>query len=126
MGKSKFISGMIIGAIAGGAISLFDRATRNSVLAGCKKTTSDVTSMIKHPKEAIEKVKTMTSNMRTTMEQVSEDVTFIAQKVEELKDVTPQVVGIVKETKEAFTNDDKKVTGMPSVTENKTIVRNFH
>lgn len=48
-----------------------------------------------------------TSKIRTTVEQVSGDISFIADKVEELREVTPAVTGIVKETKEAFQKEEK-------------------
>lgn len=101
-GTSKFWKGVLWGAIAGGAVSLLDRDTRKAVVASCKKTSNDISYFAKHPNEVVEGVKEATNKIRTTVEQVSGDLNFIANKVEELREVTPQVAGIVKETKEVF------------------------
>ncbi|MGG0718115.1 YtxH domain-containing protein [Robertmurraya massiliosenegalensis] len=101
----KFWKGILLGAIAGGAISLLDRETRNSVVASCKSGAKNVTHFVTHPGEVAEKLKNTTTQLRTTVEQVSEDVSFIAEKVEEIREVTPTVVGIVQDTKEAFTHN---------------------
>lgn len=108
MGKtSKFWKGVLMGALAGGAISLLDQETRKSVVDGCKKGMREISYYATHPTEVAEQVKEKTNKLRTTFEQVSEDVSFIAEKVEELKEVTPSVVGIVKETKEVFSDDER-------------------
>lgn len=101
----KFWKGILLGAIAGGAISLLDRETRNSVVESCKSGAKNVTHFVTHPSEVAEKLKNTTTQLRTTVEKVSEDVSFIAEKVEEIREVTPTVVGIVQDTKEAFTHD---------------------
>ncbi|MBM4764440.1 YtxH domain-containing protein [Bacillus sp. B15-48] len=103
-GSRKFWLGMALGALAGGVISLFDKATRHSVKEDFKKVSGSVTYIVKHPDEFIGEVKETVNKVRTTVEQVSEDVSFIAEKVEEIKDVPPQVAGIVHETKEVFGN----------------------
>ena len=36
MSSSKFWKGVFLGAIAGGALSLFDRTTRTSVIENCQ------------------------------------------------------------------------------------------
>ena len=54
MSKSKFWKGVLFGAIAGGALSLLDRDTRTTVVAGCQKTTEKITYYVKHPQEAVE------------------------------------------------------------------------
>lgn len=109
MSTKKFWQGVLLGALAGGAMSLLDRETRKSVVEGCKKTTSDISYYMKHPNEVVEQVKEASSQLRNTIEQVSDDVSFIAEKVEELREVTPAVTGIVKDTKEAFTKDEHEL-----------------
>ena len=41
--------------------------------------------------------------IRNTIEEVGEEVSFIAEKIDELKEATPQVSHFVKETKDTFT-----------------------
>lgn len=106
MGSNKFWKGVLMGALAGGVISLLDRDTRQSVVEGVKKGTKEVTYYITHPSETAEIVREKTLQLRTTVEQVSEDVSFIAEKVDELREVTPAVMGIVNDTREAFAEED--------------------
>ena len=103
MSKSKFWKGVLFGAIAGGALSMLDRDTRKTVVAGCQKTTGKITYYVKHPQEAVDSLKESTMRIRNTIEEVGEEVSFIAEKIDELKEVTPQVSHFVKETKDTFT-----------------------
>lgn len=105
---NKFWKGILFGALAGGAISLLDRETRKSVMENCKKTAGNITYYVKHPNEVGEQLKEKTEKLRMTVEQVSEDVSFIAEKVEELREIIPSVAGIVKDTKEAFVKPDSE------------------
>ncbi|WP_057775349.1 YtxH domain-containing protein [Cytobacillus dafuensis] len=107
MGKSLFWKGVIFGAIAGGAVTLFDKNTRQSVMLNCKKATSELSYYVKNPSEAIGQVKEMTNNLKSTYEQVSEDLSFIVEKVEELKESSPQVSRLVEDTKDAFFEEDQ-------------------
>ncbi|MGG4382989.1 YtxH domain-containing protein [Priestia megaterium] len=103
MGKrNKLVEGIVIGAIIGGAVSLFDKETRSSVIQGSKKLKDKTTTLIQHPELVTDTVKEKYETIRTTIEQISEDVSFIAGKVEKLKETTPQVMEIVNDTKEAF------------------------
>lgn len=101
-GSKKFWLGVGLGALAGGAISLFDKTTRQSVSADFKKVTGSVTYIAKNPNEFISEVKETVNKVRSTVEQVSEDVSFIAEKVEEMKEIPPQVAEIAHDTKETF------------------------
>lgn len=108
MSSSKFWKGVIIGAVAGGVISLFDRTTRSSVMESCQKAAGKVTHYVKHPQEAVEYVKESTGKIRSTIEGVGEEVSFIAEKIEELREITPQVVDVVLDTKEAFVDSERE------------------
>jgi len=107
MGKSLFWKGVFLGAVAGGALSLLDKSTRESVVTTCKKTTYEISFYVKNPGEAVNQVKEVTNKMKSTFEQVSEDVSFIAEKVEELKEGTPQVTKLFGDTKQAFFEEDQ-------------------
>ncbi|MCM3255104.1 hypothetical protein COL23_15950 [Priestia aryabhattai] len=103
MGKrNKLVEGIVIGAIIGGAVSLFDKETRSSVIQGSKKLKDKTKTLIQQPELVTDTVKEKYETIRTTIEQVSEDVSFVAGKVEKLKETTPKVMEIVNDTKEAF------------------------
>ena len=98
--KNQFWKGMLLGAIAGGALSLLDKDTREAMKDNVKRTSVKVGYIIRHPHEISEKFK-------STFETVSEDISFISEKVEELRELTPQVTEMLKETKETFNVNDQ-------------------
>jgi gas vesicle protein len=100
--KNQFWRGMLIGALAGGAISLLDKHTRETMKENVLKTSKQVTYIVKNPGEVVDKVKGTAEKIRTTFEQMSEDITYIADKVDELRELTPQVTELIKETKDTF------------------------
>lgn len=104
--KNQFWKGMLLGAIAGGAISLLDKHTRQVMKENVQKTSSKVGYILRNPGEISEKVMETAAKLKTTFEQVSEDISFITDKVDELRELTPQVKDIVKETKDSFKKND--------------------
>ncbi|MBT2662008.1 YtxH domain-containing protein [Bacillus sp. ISL-45] len=103
MGSSKkFWMGMVLGAMAGGAVTLLEKSTRLAVKEDFSKVSSGVMYVVKNPNEFIEDLRETANKVRTTVEQVTEDVAFITEKVEEIKDVPPQVTELVKDTKETL------------------------
>ena len=103
---SKLWMAVLGGAAAGLAISLLDKNTRNTVMTGGQKLMTNVKSMAKDPNSVVENVKDMSGKLRTNIDQIGEDVSFISEKVDEMKDMPPQVAEVIKETKEVLV--DKK------------------
>jgi gas vesicle protein len=105
--KNQFWRGMILGAIAGGAISLLDKQTRHVMKGNVQKTSTKVSYILRNPGEISDKVKETAEKFKTTYMQISEDISYITDKVEELREITPQVTDILKETKDAFSKSDE-------------------
>jgi gas vesicle protein len=105
--KNQFWKGMLLGAIAGGALSLLDKDTREAMMDNVKRTSVKVRYIIRHPDEISEKLKETSEKFKSTFETVSEDISFISEKVEELRELTPQVTEMLKETKETFSVNDQ-------------------
>lgn len=106
MGKSKLGKMMLLGAVVGGALSLFDRSTREVV----KRRVETVTYYAKNPdilQENIEREVTKWTNVYNKFTREAEE---IVEQVSQLKDLTPQVKSLVEETKEAFeeTGDNER------------------
>jgi gas vesicle protein len=108
----KFWKGMLWGALAGGAITLLDKDTRDAMKENCQKATKSVSHLIKNPGEFTNQVKETAIKLKTTVEEIGEDISFIASKVEELKETTPQVTKMLKETKDTFTKETKNMKGL--------------
>lgn len=99
---NKLWTGMMVGAVAGGLISLLDRDTRQAVGEKCVKATKNISYVITHPKEIATNIKEKTKELTTTASQISEDISYIVRKIEEVRELTPEVTGLVRETKEVF------------------------
>ncbi len=106
---SKLWMAILGGAAAGFAISLLDKKTRNTVMTGGQKMMTNVKSVAKDPNSLVENVKDMSGKIRTNIDQIGQDVSFISEKVDEMKEMPPQVAGVIKETKEVLV--DKKSSG---------------
>ena len=113
---SKLWMAILGGAAAGFAISLLDKQTRNTVMTGGQKMLYNVKSMAKDPNSVMENVKDMSGKIRTNIDQIGQDVSFISEKVDEMKDMPPQVAGVIKETKEVLI-DNKSPEQSNSTTE---------
>ena len=115
MSESKFVKGMLVGAIAGAGISLFDRATREDVKFRLKTVSYDVRYYSKNREDLKLKLQEKADKLQTVYNQFTQDAQYITEKVEEIKELTPQVKTLVTDTKDAFVHSKE---------EYKTIVKN--
>lgn len=91
MGDNKMIKGIAIGALAGAALSLFDRNTRTSTVDCLKKTGTFTKGYVKNPSDAIHDFRLKYQEWNRTLDQqVNNLVTMLDQlegylnKVEQL------------------------------------------
>ncbi|MDS9473341.1 YtxH domain-containing protein [Sporosarcina pasteurii] len=102
MGKNKFGTYIVLGALLGGAASLLDRSTRNQVVGKSKKMFSTVRYYSQNTDALKLKIQEKKDKYETMYEKFSEDASYIKEKVDEIKQLTPQVKELVVDTKEAF------------------------
>ncbi|MET3698666.1 hypothetical protein SAMN05877753_10499 [Bacillus oleivorans] len=95
MGNNKFWKGVCWGALIGGAVSLLDKQTRKEMADSGKK----IGKAIKNPKLTAQKVKNMVRDYQEAYENIRDDVTYISDKLYELKDVPTKVTDIISESK---------------------------
>jgi gas vesicle protein len=100
--ENKLVAGILVGALVGAAFSLFDRNTREDVVACGKNASAKIKGYIQEPTLFTNEVKQKIEDVKDTFQEVSDDITFINEKVNELKETTPQVVNLLKESKERF------------------------
>lgn len=100
--ENKLLTGMLVGALVGAAVSLLDRRTRQDVVACGKNASSKIKGYIKEPTSFTNEVKQKVEDVKDTVQEVSEDISFINEKVKVLKETTPQIVSLLQESKERF------------------------
>jgi gas vesicle protein len=94
VGKSnKLWKGIMIGAAIGAVISLLDQETRKMLRAKNK-----LEHFLKAPVNIAENINQHVHKCRQSLEQLSEDISFIAGKIKEINEKTPEVIELVKET----------------------------
>lgn len=110
MGKKKFCAFVFLGAVVGGAASLLDRKTREDVIGTSKKAITTVQYYTEHKDELKDKVAQQKDKYEMIINKFSEDASYIKEKVDEAKDLVPQVKALVDDTKEAIVEsaDDYK------------------
>ncbi len=108
MSTKKFWMGMVIGAIAGGVVSLVDKQTRTAVKEDLGKAASGAAYIAKHPNEFIDQVKEKVNHAQSAFRQISEDVAFITEKVEEIKDVPPPVADLAAQAKKLINKTENE------------------
>ena len=106
--KNKLWKGILIGALAGAAISMLDRQTREATVACAKKGAKAAYNLVENPEIVTDKIKETSDKVRATIESVTEDVSVIANQVEILKEIPPQLASVVKETKDAVAGSVKQ------------------
>lgn len=117
MASNKLVPFIFSGALIGAAISLFDRTTRKQVTEKTKSLTADIRFYAKNPDVFTFKVREKKEKYQTVFEQLSGDVSYIKEQVEELKTLTPQVKELVVNTKDAFveSKDEYKALASDSI-----------
>ncbi|SES42832.1 hypothetical protein [Psychrobacillus sp. OK032] len=102
MSESKFVKGVVYGALIGGALTMLDNKTRNAVV----QKSNSIGRQIKYYSTNRQELKTTIEDQlmkwKSFYEQINSDATYISQKVNEVKEMTPQVKTLLTDTKEAF------------------------
>ena len=104
MNKNKMGKYIILGALVGSVVSLFDRSTRDQVVSKSKVLYSDGKFYASNPEVIKSKFQEKTEKYQSMYEQFSNDATYLKEKVDELKLLTPQVKDMVDDTKVAFSD----------------------
>ena len=73
MSKNKFSTGIILGAIIGGAVSLLDRETRRQTFDIAKKSGQAISYYSTNPRELSDKIKAKVEQLKGTVDQIQDD-----------------------------------------------------
>jgi len=122
MGKSKLGTFIMIGALTGALASMSDRSTREKLVKRIKYMKSEVEFYSKNRDVLKIKFEEKKDKIQSVVGQFTEDATYVKEKVDELKLLTPQVKDLVSETRDTFTdskgeykaivNDSSDVSGL--------------
>lgn len=105
--KNRFLEGVFLGALVGGAFTLLDKETRKMVFDTSKEVIGKTSKVLRDPSMVTEKIRKSVDEFTTTYKQIKEDIAFVTEKANELKETTPQMIEIFKDTKATLTNNNK-------------------
>lgn len=98
--KSTLLQNMLIGAAAGAVVSLFHKPTRTALVRDGKAFGLKVQQYVEDPSLLTKDVKETTDKTRDLVEQLTSDVKYVNEKVNQLRAATPAVIESIRETKE--------------------------
>lgn len=104
MSQSKLLKSMIAGAVIGAALSMLDRKTREHTKDNLKKASETVQYYVKHRDELQQMIEQKVQQVQKLYETTQDNVSFIKDKIDEVKEIPVAVQDIVEETKTTFTN----------------------
>ncbi|WP_332646207.1 YtxH domain-containing protein [Lysinibacillus sp. 54212] len=107
--KSKLVPAVVLGALVGAAISLFDKQTREHTIASTKKVKDTVTYYAQNRDELQNLIETKVEQAQTFYSTAEQNITSIMEKVEDAKTLPTTVSSLLSETKEAFSKQDSGV-----------------
>lgn len=112
--SNKLVAGITIGAVAGAALSMLDRRTREITVKKVKHFVVDMQYYVYNREEIINNLESKANEIQSMYKTFMKDKDFYLEKIEEIQKLTPQVKNIVIETKEVFTSRIEKEKEVPS------------
>ncbi|WP_431027992.1 YtxH domain-containing protein [Lysinibacillus sp. LZ02] len=106
MVKSKLVPAILIGAVAGAAISMLDKATREHTIETSKKMKDTVTYYTQNRDEFMQLLETKVEQFQSVYSSTQQNMGVVMTKIEDAKALPQTVMGLVAETKEAFSKKD--------------------
>lgn len=108
MVKSKLVPAILIGAVAGAIVSMFDKATREHTVETTKKVKETVTYYSQNSDELVRLVETKVEQAQTFYNSSQQNFNSLLEKVDDAKTLPATVMSLVAETKDAFSNNESK------------------
>jgi gas vesicle protein len=109
MAGSKFGKMVLIGALTGAVISMFDRTTRSEMSRRAMGLGEDAKYYMKNPDVLRWKIQDKSDKLKALYEQFDSDKQYLQSKASELKQLTPTVKTLVEDTKTAFVDSKDTV-----------------
>ena len=117
MNGNKLGKFIIMGAMVGAAVSMFDRSTRRQVSVKITEVWRKEIRFYSRNQDILRwKLQEKKEKYQSVYEQLAGDVTYIKKQIEELKALTPQVKELVVDTKDAFVESKDEYKSIASET----------
>ncbi|KJR70718.1 hypothetical protein [Bacillus velezensis] len=97
---------ILIGAAAGGALSLLHKPTREGCFRNMDACRRRAAFYRKHPEALKQQASAKLDQVKIIANTVSKDLSFLNGQITKLKQTTPQIIDLLKETKEHFSKND--------------------
>ncbi|GLC90320.1 YtxH domain-containing protein [Lysinibacillus piscis] len=102
MARSKLLVSIVVGATVGAALSMLDRTTREKTVATTKKMKETISYYAEHREELQEVIEQKVSTVKELVDNVTDNVNMITEKVDEFKELPSTIQGMIHDTKSAF------------------------
>ncbi|MTH53563.1 hypothetical protein GKZ89_09125 [Bacillus mangrovi] len=102
--KNILLRNVCLGAAAGFIISMFHKPTRESVIQEAKELGGMAEYYFRNPSVLSDDLKTKLNDAKHVVQHVTDDLRFVNEKVNELKETTPVVLGAIKDAKERLSS----------------------
>lgn len=106
MSSNKFWKGVVIGAIVGGAVTLFNKDVREQVAEDGKRVGAKIKNVVSNPKQTVECVQNKVNEITQAYKNFSEDLQFITEKANEIKSLSQETINTIQELKESDNNEN--------------------
>ena len=108
MSEHKFYKGILYGAVLGGALSLLDKQTRDAVMNKSRVIRNEISYYSKNREELKTTLEDQMNKWKAIYDQFNSDAKYLSNKVNEVKEITPQVKNLLAETKETFSHSKEE------------------
>ncbi len=106
MSESKLLKSIVIGALTGAVVSMFDRKTREHTIEMSKKAKDAVIYYAKNKDELQHFIEEKIEEVQELYDNASENLNTIVNKIEEVKELPNTIQNIVHDTKSTLINKD--------------------
>lgn len=110
MSSNKLWKGMLIGAVVGGAVTLFDKEVRRQVATDSKRVGNQIKKVVTNPQQTVACVQNKINQFSDAYKNLNEDLQFITEKAAEIKELSRETAETVNEIKQVSNKEFKDFT----------------
>lgn len=108
MSESKLLKSIVVGAVSGAIISMFDRKTREHAIETTKKVKNTFVYYAKNREELQQFIEQKVEEAQELYDDLSGNINTIVSKLNEVKEIPNTIQSMVKDTKDVISNPSSK------------------